>query len=166
MQNIERERKFILIEEKFFKEGFNKKEIEQGYLSIDPTGSHVRVRITNNRHAELTYKVDTSDKTTRKEFNMMIPMTTANMLMGTTKKVITKTRYSRKNSNHTIDVDFYPNGLKIVELEYTTDVLDEQHIPSFCGTEITGLTEYSNIQIAMNNANSNNANSNMNIKDT
>ena len=57
----ELERKFLLKEgyDNFF-DNFTKQYIEQGYLMLMP-GKQLRVRITDNKKAEICYKKQTDD---------------------------------------------------------------------------------------------------------
>ena len=44
-----------------------------------------------------------------------------------------------------MDIDIYPNGPSVVEIEYKQELVQ---IPDYCGVEITGNPKYSNINIA------------------
>jgi CYTH domain-containing protein len=46
-------------------------------------------------------------------------------------------------------MDVYKDGRMVVEIEYE-DELDE--LPDYCGEEVTGKREWSNIQMALDNA--------------
>jgi CYTH domain-containing protein len=47
-----------------------------------------------------------------------------------------------------VDIDVLDNGKSWVEIEFKKDL---KSLPDYCGEEITGNKEYSNIQIALGN---------------
>lgn len=143
---IEKERKFLLTElPKYIKNG---KFIEQGYLMLDDD-KHLRVRIIDRKEAFLTYKKIYSD-TTRLEYEYEIPLEDAEELMNSTNIKLTKMRYKSSFKGNSVDIDFYADGLAVVEIEYEEETLE--YIPKYCGEEVTGKEEYSNIHIALRNS--------------
>ena len=143
---IEKERKFILKE--LPKEGAVDciKHIKQAYLFLDGP-NHLRVRIQNDE-AFLTYKSIISDLI-KKEYEYQIPMSDALELYEMTKIRVEKVRYSTTFNGNVVDMDVYKDGRMVVEIEYE-DELDE--LPDYCGEEVTGKREWSNIQMALDNA--------------
>jgi CYTH domain-containing protein len=148
----ERERKYILLQQNFNHADFDTSyKITQGYLVIEEN-KHVRVRLYHeNRVAEITYKV-VLDSTDRQEFTIAIDFNLAEKLLSTTETKLTKTRFSKEiidseNNKINVDVDFYEDGLAIVELEHTTDKLTID-LPEYCGCDVTGHEQYTNVNLA------------------
>lgn len=139
----EYERKFLL---KQLPEGLDEpKHIQQGYLMFDGN-KHLRIRVINHNNAVLTYKTVNS-AIDRDEYEYEIPLEQGVELMLSTSIKLQKKRYSFAYGNDHVDIDVYPNGTAVVEIEYQHELLS---LPDFCGVEITGLREYSNIEIAKN----------------
>ena len=155
---IEKERKFLYIGD--HPVGFSllckkSQHIKQGYLMLED-GNELRVRIISERSfyqnvvagalsAFLTYKQKIS-KEERYEFEYEIPYPDGRMLFELAKYKLTKTRYKTEFKGNTVDIDFYPSGLKVVEIEFDDDLTE---LPDYCGEELTGNKEYSNIALAM-----------------
>ncbi len=138
---IEQERKFLL---KSLPEGLTPKHIIQGYLCIEGK-RHLRIRIVDDREATLTFKTEKTDWL-REEFEYNIPLEDGKALLASTRRQVTKTRYSTSFGPHHIDIDVYPNGLAVVEIEFTEPI---SALPAYCGEEITGQPQYSNMQMAL-----------------
>ena len=139
---LEKERKFML---KYLPEGLTPVEIKQGYLMIKGR-KNLRVRIVNNETATMTYKVSLR-KGVKDEFEYSVPLEDAYEMYKKAEKKLEKTRYKTKYNGNTIDIDIYRDGLKVVEIEYENK-LKKGDIPDYCGTEITGISKYSNTKIA------------------
>jgi adenylate cyclase len=141
----EQERKFIL---KYLPTGGNVSKIQnilQGYLMLDDV-NNLRVRINNDK-AYMTYKQQVNN-TTKKEFEYEIPLADGLELYDMAPHKLEKIRYSTEfNGNH-VDMDVYPDGRMVVEIEYENELTE---LPEYCGEEVTGNPEWSNIQIAINN---------------
>lgn len=139
----EYERKFLL---KQLPEGLGEaKQIQQGYLMFDGN-KHLRIRIINQGKAFLTYKTINS-AIDRDEYEYEIPLEHGIELMLSTTIRLQKTRYSFAFGQDHVDIDIYPNGTAVVEIEYVDEM---PALPHFCGEEITGLKQFSNIEIAKN----------------
>lgn len=138
---IEQERKFLLKE---LPEGLLPKHILQGYLCIEGK-RHLRIRIIDDEKATLTFKTEKTDWS-RDEFEYEVPLEDAKALMAGTQRRLTKIRFSTVFGPHHIDIDVYPDGLAVVEIEFTEPITD---LPSYCGDEVTGQPQYSNLQIAL-----------------
>lgn len=139
----EYERKFLLKE---LPKGLGEsKHIQQGYLMFDGN-KHLRVRVINESKAYLTYKTINS-AIDRDEYEYEIPLNHGVELLSSTTMKLQKHRYSFAHGKDHVDIDVYPNGTSVVEVEYEDELVN---LPDFCGKEITGLREYSNIEIAKN----------------
>ena len=139
---LERERKFKL---KYLPEGLTPLKIKQGYLMIKGK-KNLRIRIINDEVAYMTYKVSIK-KDTKDEFEYQVPLVDAVEMYNKAEKRLEKTRYKTKLNGNTIDIDVYPNGLQVVEIEFENELRSED-IPDYCGEEITGISKYSNTKIA------------------
>lgn len=142
---LEKERKFKL---KYLPKGLEPKHIKQGYLMFEGK-KHLRVRITDNKLAELTFKT-ILDKEVKKEFEYQIPLKDAKDMYNDTKIWIEKIRYSTKFGKNKVDIDFYLNGIQVVEIEFNSPL---KKLPDYCGEEVTGQAKYSNIVMALRNKN-------------
>jgi adenylate cyclase len=148
---IEKERKFLLEAGKLkLKDAYKIRNIKQGYLML-ADNQQLRIRITDDCKAEICYKEHYS-KTERHEFEFRIDYFEGVKMYDLAKYKLEKVRYSFKPQDGLkiyCDVDVYPFGLQVVEIEYADQIKDED-IPTFCGREITGEKEFSNIEIAIN----------------
>jgi adenylate cyclase len=118
-------------------------ELEQGYLSTDPT---VRVRLVTApdgiRHAELTIKG--SGFLSRREFNYPIPDEDAEALLRMCSRALRKVR--RKLGRFDLD-HFRERDLWLAEIELT----DEQEAferPPWLAEEVTHDPQYANSRLA------------------
>lgn len=144
---IEKERKFLLKYLPDLGEYFKKpQKIKQGYLLIKKK-KHLRIRITNDHFCHICYKQNIS-KENRYEFEYLIPKEEGFKLYDLSEFKLEKNRFVTVFNNHKVDIDIYPSGLGIVEIEFD-DFLND--IPDYCGEEITGQKKYSNIFLAKNN---------------
>lgn len=141
---IEKERKFLL---KQLPKTERVEKIKQGYIMVEGK-KHLRVRIVNDERSYLTLKIEKSPEE-RWEFEYPIPLSDGIELFNSTDIKLEKTRYKTTYFGNQVDIDVYPNGLQVVEIEYLDDLT---HIPGFCGKEITGQFEYSNLYLALKNS--------------
>jgi CYTH domain-containing protein len=132
----EKERKFLL---RYMPEGLKGYEIEQGYLMLS-TNRHLRIRLVNKR-AFLCFKIFLSSEY-RLEFEYEIRYTDGLLLSNNCMASLRKQRYETEYKGNKVAIDIYPHGLKIVEIEYDSELTD---LPDYCGEEVTGIEEYSNI---------------------
>ena len=137
---IEKEKKFIL---KYLPTGLIPIKIKQGYLMFDKK-KQFRVRIIDDKKAYIAYKVKI-DKNTRSEFEYEIPISDAINLYNSTDIKLEKTRYKTTFEGNIVDIDVYPDGMKVVEVEYENELVS---IPPYCGDEVTGNKSFSNLSIA------------------
>jgi CYTH domain-containing protein len=147
---IERERKFELLHLPVHLTN-EPDYIQQGYITIE-NDRHVRVRIINQEKAFITLKIDIS-ATDRHEYEYVIPLCDGVELFEKAKYRLTKFRHKTRYDGNDVDIDIFINKykepfLRVVEIEYQNELLS---LPLYCGRELTGLKEYSNIQIAIDN---------------
>lgn len=145
---LERERKYLL---KYLPVGIQKKNVEQGYLMLEGK-DQLRVRIIDDSIAHICYKSCVSS-TDRNEYEYEIPLKDGRELFSNAKYKLTKERYDIKyyvkglENDLLISIDMYPNGLKVVEVEYENES-DIATLPDFFGEEVTEDKRYSNVRIA------------------
>ena len=137
------ERKFLVRKDLLPKELPPGDELEQGYLSTDPT---VRVRLVatpdGTRHAELTIKG--KGMLSRAEFNYPIPPADAEALLRLCGRSLRKVR--RKLGRWDLD-HFRPRDLWLAEIELKSE--DERFDrPPWLGNEVTEDPAYSNTRLA------------------
>jgi adenylate cyclase len=137
------ERKFLVRKELLPKELPEGDELEQGYLSVDPT---VRVRLVTGhdgtRHAELTIKG--KGLLSRAEFNYPIPDEDAEALLAMCPRSLRKVR--RRIGRFDLD-HFRERDLWLAEIELT-DPRERFERPPWLGEEVTDDPEYANSRIA------------------
>ena len=144
--SLEIERKFLVLNEDFKQEAYQKKTIKQGYLSTNKNNT-VRVRIANKK-AFLTIKgKSNSSGTTRFEWEKEIDIVEAESLFLLCEpSVIDKTRYLIKKGKHIFEVDeFYGDneGLIIAEVELENEN-ESFEKPDWLGKEVTGRHQFYN----------------------
>ena len=138
---IEKERKFAL---KWMPKTISKNEIKQAYLLFEEN-KHLRVRIIDDTYAYLTLKTMHSAQI-RTEYEYSIPLSDAYEMFISSKIKLTKTRYKTLYNGNCVDIDIFPNGMSVVEIEYEDELTE---LPEYCGEEITGVAKYSNVSIAL-----------------
>src|SRR5438132_300274 len=137
------ERKFLVKQDALPKDLPAADELEQGYLSTDPT---VRVRLVSRpdgtRHAELTIKG--RGMLSRAEFNYPIPAEDAEALLRLCSRSLRKLR--RKIGRWELD-HFRERDLWLAEIELKSE--EETFVsPSWLGKEVTNDPNYTNSQLA------------------
>jgi len=148
--SLEIERKFLVKNDDFKNQSFQKKTIKQGYLNSDKHRT-VRIRVSDNR-AYITIKGKSNNSgTTRFEWEKEINLKEAeNLLLLCEPAIIEKTRYLVKVNNHIFEVDeFYGNnkGLVIAEVELNSEI-EKFEKPSWLAQEVTGDVKYYNSSIS------------------
>ena len=137
------ERKFLVRTERLPKDLPEGDELEQGYLSVDPT---VRVRLVTGpegtRHAELTIKG--KGLMSRAEFNYPIPDEDAEALLGMCARSLRKVR--RRIGRFELD-HFRDRDLWLAEIELA-DERERFQRPPWLGDEVTNDPEYANSRLA------------------
>ena len=140
----EQERKFLL---RYLPENLKKAQsIKQSYLLMDGK-SHLRVRIIDNQIGFLTYKSALSN-TIKNEFEYEIPLKDAAELFNLSLYKLEKQRYKTTFQGNTVDIDIYPNGIQIVEIEFEDELTE---LPDYCGDDVSDDPRFSNIEIAKKN---------------
>ncbi len=154
--NLEIERKFLVKNDDFKKEAYQKSYIKQGFLNSDKERT-VRIRIIDQK-AFITVKGKSNKKgTTRFEWEKEISIIEAqNLMLLTEKGLIEKYRYFVKNNLHIYEVDEFfgdNNGLVVAEIELTSEN-EFFEKPTWLGTEVTGDIKYYNSTLKNNPFNS------------
>lgn len=144
--SIEIERKFLVKNEDFKKESFNRIYIKQGYLNTDKNRT-VRVRIANEK-AFITIKGKSNKAgTSRFEWEKEISKEAAESLLLLSETIIIeKNRYLVKNENFTFEVDEFlgeNEGLLLAEIELNSED-DVFKKAAWLGEEVTGKEKYYN----------------------
>ena len=149
---VEIERKFLVKNEDFKAEFYQKNRITQGFLNTDPLRT-VRIRIKDET-AFLTVKGKNNEAgLSRFEWEKEIDKTEAESLLKLCEPgMIDKTRFLVKSDSHIFEVDeFYGEnkGLIVAEVELETEeeVFEK---PDWLGQEVTGDPRYYNSQLSKN----------------
>jgi CYTH domain-containing protein len=125
---------------------YTKTKIKQGYISLT---ENIRVRLIKKK-AILCVKF--SNGIVRDEFEYEIPFKDGKEMFNLTTKKLEKKRLSFKRFKEHYDIDEYPNGLIVVEVEFKSIEHMEKWVkPSWIGEDITGKSEYSNLVLAEQN---------------
>ena len=147
---LEIERRF-LIKNDNWKEFVNKKIfIEQGYLSKSLDGWIIRVRLIG-KNSKIALKKHIKSFTNF-EFEYSIPQKDGEKIMSTLTNTIKKERFFLEVENKSWIIDCFKDNnypLKIAEIELS-NAEEDLILPSFISKEITGLTHYSNFNLAKN----------------
>ena len=147
---LEIERRF-LIKNVNWKEFINKKiYIEQGYLSNSLDGWIIRVRLTD-KNSKITLKKHIKGFTNF-EFEYSIPRSDAETIMSNLSNTIKKDRFYIEIKKKSWIIDCFKENnypLEIAEIELSNEE-EDLFLPSFISKEITGLTHYSNFNLAKN----------------
>jgi CYTH domain-containing protein len=137
------ERKFLVRKDLLPRELPEGDQLEQGYLSVDPT---VRVRLVTGpdgtRHAELTIKG--KGLLSRAEFNYPIPDEDAEAMMAMCARSLRKVR--RRLGRFELD-HFRERDLWLAEIELS-DEHERFERPPWLGEEVTNDPQYANSRLA------------------
>lgn len=121
--------------------------ITQGYLFVSDN-RQCRVRINHEKNdCFLCYKIFKSDSE-RIEFEYPIPLEDGKAILESCQYKLTKRRWSGAAYGWKLDIDVFENGVHVIEIEGYFD----GEPPIFCGKEVTGDRNYSNIGIAIQQA--------------
>ena len=150
--SLEIERKFLVKNEDFKTDTYQKKLLKQGYLNSDKNKT-VRVRIADDKGFITIKGKSNSTGTIRFEWEKEIDLLEAEQLLLLCEpSVIDKTRFYVKSENHIFEVDeFYSDnqGLIVAEIELNSE--NEQFKkPSWLGKEVTGNIKYYNSSLSKN----------------
>ncbi len=144
------ERKFLLAEGASIPipAKFEKFKIKQAYIFADKD-KQVRIRLTRTK-AVLCVKY--TEGLVRDEFEYEIPLKDGKTMYEKSNTKLEKQRLSFKRSSEHCDVDTYPNGYIVVEVEFKDEEkLNNWVKPNWIGEEITNDSKYSNIVLAQQN---------------
>ncbi len=148
--SLEIERKFLVKNDDFKNQFYQKKALKQGYLNSDKNRT-VRIRIADDT-AFITIKgKSNSSGTTRFEWEKEIDKTEAeHLLLLCEPSIIDKTRFYIKSENHIFEVDeFYGDnqGLIVAEVELNSEN-EFFKKPLWLGKEVTGDKRYYNSSLS------------------
>jgi CYTH domain-containing protein len=150
--SLEIERKFLVKNEDFKNECYQKKLVKQGYLNSDKSRT-VRVRIADDKGFITIKGKSNTAGTTRFEWEKEIDVLEAEQLLLLCEpSIIDKTRFYVKNENHIFEVDeFYSDnkGLIVAEVELNSEN-ELFKKPSWLGKEVTGTIKYYNSSLSKN----------------
>ena len=147
---FEIERRF-LIKNDNWKEFINRKVyIEQGYFSKSLDDWIIRIRFTGN-----DFKIALKKHIkgcTNFEFEYLIPRSDGETIMSNLSSTIKKERFFLEVEKKSWIIDCFKEKnypLEIAEIELSNEK-EDLFLPSFISKEITGLTHYSNFNLANN----------------
>ena len=148
--SLEIERKFLVKNNDFKKESYQKTTIKQGYLNSDKNKT-VRIRITDD-NAFITIKGKSNIAgTTRFEWEKEIDKPEAEQLLLLCEpSIIDKTRFLVKSNQHIFEVDeFYGDnqGLIVAEIELNSEN-ESFKKPTWLVQEVTGDKKYYNSSLS------------------
>ncbi|QNM85140.1 CYTH domain-containing protein [Polaribacter pectinis] len=148
--SVEIERKFLVKNDAFKKESYQKKMLKQGYLNSDKNRT-VRIRITDDT-AFITIKGKSNKAgTTRFEWEKEINKTEAEkLLLLCEPTIIEKTRFLIQKGKHVFEVDEFYNdnkGLIVAEVELTSENENFEK-PKWLDKEVTGDLKYYNSSLS------------------
>jgi len=147
---FEIERRFLIKNDNWKKFITKKIYIEQGYLSKSLDGWITRIRFTG-KNSKIALKKHIKGFTNF-EFEYSIPRSDAETIISNLSNTIKKERFFLKVEKKSWIVDCFKENnypLKIAEIELSNEE-EDLSLPSFISKEITGLTHYSNFNLANN----------------
>ena len=147
---LEIERRFLIKNDNWRKFITNKIFIEQGYLSKTIDDWIIRIRFTG-KDFKITLKKHI-ESFTNFEFEYSIPQKDGETIMSNLSNTVKKERFFLKIEKKSWIIDCFKENnypLKIAEIELSNEE-EDLFLPSFISKEITGLTHYSNFNLANN----------------
>jgi adenylate cyclase len=127
---------------------FSKFKIKQAYLFAEQD-KQVRIRLSNKK---ATLGIKYTEGLVRDEFEYDIPIEDGKLMYNKSTNKLEKQRLSFKRGSEHYDVDSYPNGFIVVEVEFNDeDKMDKWVKPRWIGEEVTNDPTYSNIVLAKQN---------------
>jgi CYTH domain-containing protein len=147
---LEIERRFLIKNDNWKKFIIKKIYIEQGYLSKSLDGWIIRIRITG-KNSKIALKKHIKGFTNF-EFEYSIPRNDAETIMSNLSSTIKKERFFLEVEKKCWIIDCFKENnypLEIAEIELCNED-EDLFLPSFISKEITGLTHYSNFNLADN----------------
>jgi len=147
---LEIERRFLLKNDNW-KEFITKKiYIEQGYLSKSLDDWIIRIRFTG-KDFKIALKKHI-ESFTNFEFEYSIPQKDGETIMSNLSNTIKKERFFLEVEKNSWIIDCFKENnypLQIAEIELSNEE-EDLFLPSFISKEITGVTHYSNFNLANN----------------
>jgi CYTH domain-containing protein len=149
---MEIERKFVIPAPPDGLGGFASTRIDQGYVSIDPAGTEVRIR---RREGATTLTIKGGRGRSRAEEELPIaPERFERLWELTGDRRLSKTRYEiPADGGLTIELDVYGGGLAglvVAEVEFASeDDADRFVAPAWFGREVTDDDAYKNRRLAV-----------------
>jgi len=146
------ERKFLVDGDvPFDLSGHRCESISQGYISVDPDGTEVRLRAKGGKR---TLGVKSGPSRTRVEAEIELDRHCFDSLWPLTEgRRIEKRRYVIPANGVEIELDVYGGelaGLVVAEVEFPSErEADEFQPPAWLGTDVTGDARYSNQSLAV-----------------
>ena len=126
------------------------KRQEQGYLSKSLDGWIIRIRLIG-KNSKIALKKHINGFTNF-EFEYSIPQSDAKTIMSNLTRTIKKERFFLEVGKKSWIIDCFKENnypLEIAEIELSSEG-EDLFLPSFISQEITGLTYYSNYNLANN----------------
>jgi len=124
--------------------------IQQFYLAASH-GRTVRIRISDGTSATLTLKFSGKGRG-RDEFEYPVPLAEAREMQAfALGRIIEKTRHHVRHRGYRYEVDVFEGelaGLIVAELE-TPDIVHDEHLPPWLGSEVTQDGTYYNASLAL-----------------
>ena len=147
---LEIERRFLIKGDNWKKFITKKIFIEQGYLSKSLDDWIIRIRFTG-KDFKIALKKHI-ESFTNFEFEYSIPQKDGETIMSNLSNTIKKERFFLEVEKKSWIIDCFKENnypLKIAEIELSNEE-EDLLLPSFISKEITGLTQYSNFNLANN----------------
>ena len=145
---LEIERRFLIKNDSWKTFITSKIFIEQGYLSKTIDDWIIRIRFTG-KDFKITLKKHI-ESFTNFEFEYSIPQKDGETIMSNLSNTIKKERFFLKIEKKSWIIDCFKENnypLEIAEIELSSEE-EDLSLPSFISKEITGLTHYSNFNLA------------------
>ena len=147
---IEIERRFLIKNDNWKEFITNKIFIEQGYLSKNLDDWIIRIRFSGEGF-KIALKKHIAGFTNF-EFEYSIPRSDAETILSNLSNTIKKDRFFLEIEKKSWIIDCFKENnypLEIAEIELSNEE-EDLFLPSFISKEITGLTHYSNFNLANN----------------
>lgn len=149
---LEIERKFLVKNNTFLQQHFQKTRLVQGFLNTDKHRT-VRVRIQDDQSYLTVKGLSNASGTTRFEWEKKIPLEEGKQLLALCEaNPIEKDRYLINHHTHLFEVDVFlgmNKGLILAEIELKTENTPFKR-PSWLGREVTGEVAYYNACLSKN----------------
>ncbi len=145
---LEIERRFLIKNDKWKNFISKKIFIEQGYLSKNLDDWIIRIRFTDEEFKIALKKH--IESFTNFEFEYSIPQKDGETIMSNLSNTIKKERFFLEVEKKSWIIDCFKEKnypLEIAEIELSKEE-EDLSLPSFISKEITGLTQYSNFNLA------------------